>query len=372
MSWQPSHEPVRYDQARVARLKPLRDAVEQLGLPPLRQRKLRVLLGALEVQIEDGGDSPEVNALLVDALRAGVRHQVDADAAKPVLRTVDAFAQAEEQRWAQVRAGTLPPIMVPPEEQMDDLMQAGYTLDHARQFAAASDAWLAAWDLIRQLAQPNMRTSASFSRVYHTMQSVHDWSVDAAYALGNAGVDNPAYYEHQLRFTREYLAQFPDEDSDQVLSMLRAQAEALWFLGRRAESEAVYAALVERLPDEGFAYISWSDHYWWFRDSPQEYDTAAGILQRALARPSLKDREHVLDRLAELYSKWGKPDAQAAVVAQRTQGQSRRWWQRSAPVAVPPQAPPPAKKPGRNDPCWCGSGKKYKRCHLDTDVRAKR
>jgi hypothetical protein len=24
-------------------------------------------------------------------------------------------------------------------------------------------------------------------------------------------------------------------------------------------------------------------------------------------------------------------------------------------------------KPGRNDPCWCGSGKKYKKCHLDSD-----
>ena len=24
---------------------------------------------------------------------------------------------------------------------------------------------------------------------------------------------------------------------------------------------------------------------------------------------------------------------------------------------------PPAGKIGRNDPCWCGSGKKYKRCH---------
>ena len=22
-----------------------------------------------------------------------------------------------------------------------------------------------------------------------------------------------------------------------------------------------------------------------------------------------------------------------------------------------------ANEPGRNDPCWCGSGKKYKRCH---------
>ena len=24
-------------------------------------------------------------------------------------------------------------------------------------------------------------------------------------------------------------------------------------------------------------------------------------------------------------------------------------------------------KIGRNDPCWCGSGKKYKKCHLDGD-----
>jgi preprotein translocase subunit SecA len=33
-------------------------------------------------------------------------------------------------------------------------------------------------------------------------------------------------------------------------------------------------------------------------------------------------------------------------------------------------APQPArvnKSPGRNDPCWCGSGKKYKHCHLRAD-----
>jgi hypothetical protein len=33
-------------------------------------------------------------------------------------------------------------------------------------------------------------------------------------------------------------------------------------------------------------------------------------------------------------------------------------------VPVPYIAPP---KPGRNDPCWCGSGKKYKKCHLASD-----
>ena len=29
-------------------------------------------------------------------------------------------------------------------------------------------------------------------------------------------------------------------------------------------------------------------------------------------------------------------------------------------------------KPGRNEPCWCGSGKKYKKCHLTADEEAQR
>ncbi|NLE77705.1 MAG: hypothetical protein GX605_13260 [Chloroflexi bacterium] len=38
-------------------------------------------------------------------------------------------------------------------------------------------------------------------------------------------------------------------------------------------------------------------------------------------------------------------------------------------------APAPAKatsadRPGRNDPCWCGSGKKYKHCHMKQDLAA--
>lgn len=29
----------------------------------------------------------------------------------------------------------------------------------------------------------------------------------------------------------------------------------------------------------------------------------------------------------------------------------------------------PADRPGRNEPCWCGSGRKYKKCHLEEDCR---
>jgi hypothetical protein len=35
------------------------------------------------------------------------------------------------------------------------------------------------------------------------------------------------------------------------------------------------------------------------------------------------------------------------------------------PVVAPP-------KPGRNEPCWCGSGKKYKKCHLASDEQEAR
>ncbi len=36
------------------------------------------------------------------------------------------------------------------------------------------------------------------------------------------------------------------------------------------------------------------------------------------------------------------------------------------------EAAPPTRRPGRNEPCWCGSGRKYKKCHLDHDQQASR
>ncbi len=31
--------------------------------------------------------------------------------------------------------------------------------------------------------------------------------------------------------------------------------------------------------------------------------------------------------------------------------------------------PPSARELGRNEPCWCGSGEKYKKCHYDNDQK---
>jgi hypothetical protein len=39
---------------------------------------------------------------------------------------------------------------------------------------------------------------------------------------------------------------------------------------------------------------------------------------------------------------------------------------------LPPEPVRRRATPGRNDPCWCNSGKKYKKCHLDSDERESR
>jgi hypothetical protein len=93
------------DYARLNTFKPVKQAIEALHLPPLRQRKLNGILTALTMQIEDGGDSPEVNKLLVDALRAAVVFQVGEDAARPFIKALARFEQAENLRWQGEESG---------------------------------------------------------------------------------------------------------------------------------------------------------------------------------------------------------------------------------------------------------------------------
>jgi hypothetical protein len=87
------------DRARLNTLKPVNQAIKELNLPPLRYRKLSSILDALTMQIEDGGDSPEVNELLVEALRAAVIFQVGEGTASAFIEALARFEQAEILRW---------------------------------------------------------------------------------------------------------------------------------------------------------------------------------------------------------------------------------------------------------------------------------
>ena len=340
MDWKPSNQPTRYNRPRAAQLEPIQQAIHALGLRVTRVRKLNALVNALAMQIEDGGDHPEVNRLLVDALRVAVRHQVDGVAARPVLDALDTFARGEIEYWEQVRAGTYRPPEPTPIEQFEIWFAQGEELLSQGTTALACDCWLSAWEILKTLVSPDIRTLADFERAHPDLDlGVHDFCFDLMFELHNAGTADATYHDKRLKYAREFLARFPDSDADTVVEFMRAQGEALWELGRPAEAEQVYAALVARLPDKGWGYIGWSDHYWTYKDSPKQYRRAEEILRGALARPTLSDAADVSGRLRELI--------------EERDGVS-------------------FKNLGRNDPCWCGSGKKYKQCHLKTDTQKSR
>lgn len=211
------NEPPGYDRLRVAATRAIHAEIQALGLPLIRMRKLNGIYNALVMQIEDGGDHPEVNALLVAALRRAVLHQVDAPRAAALLGALDAFEQQEQERWEKVRLGL--PLPRSPLDGLDDLTNEGTALLHH--------------------GQPE----ATFDR---------------------------------LQVAREYTGCFPDDPSDTLE---------------------------------------------WVYEEPEQR---------------------------------GADDAIPARVAS---------------IALPPagSALSRGKKPGRNDPCWCGSGHKYKKCHLTAD-----
>jgi tetratricopeptide (TPR) repeat protein len=364
--WEPSPETTYYDEVRVDRLKPVRAALAALGLPILRARKLGGIISALEVQIEDGGDHPEVNRLLMEALRVGAVHQVGKRKARPLIKAVDAFERAETARWEQLRAGTLPAGGLSTEAQINQTMMQGYDLLERRDLQGTMDVWLKTWELVKTLATPEMRTVEMFDDAYpRLVQMVFNWTSDLEMELGNAGLDNSLYHEHRVRFVDELLAHFPDEDDARRLQMLRAKGEALFHLGRQEEGDAVYRDLVDRFPDEAWAYIGWSDMYAFGFGVAKDYERAEEILLRALARPELEYRNDVLDRMAMIYGESGQSEAYARTVAQLPDAQ-RRALARQFPDTARASAPPD-KKPRRNAPCWCGSGKKYKDCHWRED-----
>lgn len=363
-AFSPSPIPTRFNKARAASTTPIQQAIEGLRLPPIRARKLNGILNALIMQIEDGGDHPDVNRLLFEALRKNLVHQVGEKAAKPAFAAIVQFERAEAVYWKAVSSGNPPLIELTDEERLDNLMQEGYSLILAHDQLAGCDRWLAAWELAKTLHTPKMTTASDFDAAYPNLtQFFTNWAYDLEMELGNAGIDEPGYHKRRIQYTEEFLSLFPDSDTDVFVNFKRAQGEALWGLGNHSEAEAVYESLVKQLPDEAWGYIGWSDQYWMFGSVGEpQYEKAEAILRRALARPLLRQDADVLDRLRLLYEEWGKSAEHDAVVRQLEQikRNPRPVQDKTGPLPPFHSSPNPIK---RNDLCWCGSGKKYKKCH---------
>jgi SEC-C motif len=93
-----------------------------------------------------------------------------------------------------------------------------------------------------------------------------------------------------------------------------------------------------------------------------EYTTATGPKEgiEALSTNDLQELYQTVEESIRLEREVA--ESRARLEAQRERKQHR------PPPPIATQKPVRVEhKPGRNDPCWCGSGKKYKHCHLRED-----
>ncbi len=101
---------------------------------------------------------------------------------------------------------------------------------------------------------------------------------------------------------------------------------------------------------------------------------ALAVLSRALDETTIEDpaprlqNQAVFEIASAIEVLGGTLTPSQAAQVERAEAAHRRFF--LPPVSAPARRP---ERPGRNDPCWCGSGKKYKRCHLgvDDDVTAR-
>jgi tetratricopeptide (TPR) repeat protein len=140
--------------------------------------------------------------------------------------------------------------------------------------------------------------------------------------------------------------------------------------GRREEALERIAKNLERFPDDAWIVIKAGQAY----QTLKETDKALALYNRAyrMTSPLSYDRDGVLERLVPLLRELGRDDEADALIeseenAEKARKERYQKYEREethTPALVDKQKPMPvtASKIGRNEPCPCGSGKKYKKC----------
>ncbi|MDW7650373.1 MAG: SEC-C metal-binding domain-containing protein [Bacillota bacterium] len=243
------------------------------------------------------------------------------------------------------------------QKRLDEKMQAGYRLMYADNDPGAADEWLEVWEMIKSaMDEYGINSIEDFDREFEGKEPVYNWSGDFEMTLENAGRGNSLYLEKRIVFCREYIERYHDRTDYNIMNMKRAVAESYFRLGQKADGELLFQKITEEYPFWSWGWIGWADMYWLFgREEDKNSDKAIALLQRALQEKELDERHEVQQRLKDLYLDLGmKKEADAIKVKRQKQKPIQQARVKQTPVQVT--------KVGRNEPCPCGSGKKYKKC----------
>lgn len=189
-----------------------------------------------------------------------------------------------------------------------------------------------------------------------------DWDVAAMYNAVRAILPLP------LTMTAE---SWRDKHPDELLTMFCDMAEQLY-----EEKEASVGSEVMRLIERRLM-LSTVDRMW------VQHLTALDSLRTGIGLRAIAQQDPLVAYKREAHEMYGLlvENIQQEIVSQiyhvelqqqktyrpRNVQATRADVTASGGESSKPQTVRSVKRPGRNEPCWCGSGKKYKNCHMRTD-----
>jgi hypothetical protein len=244
-------------------------------------------------------------------------------------------------------------------QKIDTKIQEGYEYLFKNNSVKCCDAWLEAWEGIRELLISGLAVDIfDMDKKYRWSELVSNCVQDLEMELHNAGLKDVAYHGKRIDYCRELLSWCGSEDDLMIGNTRRAIAEGYFWSGDEAECDRLFAGWLHDDPDWGWGYIGRSDCYQ-YKDNDEGYAKAEEILLAAYARDGLRDKIEVIERIISLYSDMGKTDKvkefkKEFTILQPAQPKGSYYYKPSPAVK--------SEKIGRNEPCPCGSGKKYKKC----------
>ncbi|MCL2165332.1 MAG: SEC-C metal-binding domain-containing protein [Oscillospiraceae bacterium] len=245
-------------------------------------------------------------------------------------------------------------------ELIDRQIMEGYHLLSQYKYTKACDVWLEAWDGLKELM-----AECAVSNV-HDIYDKFNWSdfpsnyvQDLEAELHNAGLDDPVYYEKRIAYCRDLLKYIGD-DEEMGQNTRRAIADSYYELGNNEECDRLYGQWLSEDPKWGWGYIGWFMCYESTYNNRQDIAKAAQIIECGLDEPDVCDRLDIVDKALVFYE---ENDGDTAKIASLRAEFSRLSAASPGHHTDHKAIPAMSGKVGRNDPCPCGSGKKYKKCH---------
>lgn len=240
----------------------------------------------------------------------------------------------------------------------DEKIRIGYKHITKKEPVKACDAWLSAWEEIKQILDAEKIEGLEvLQRKYDWSEFLSNYIQDLELELHNAGWENEEYFHKRIKYCNEMIKLCNQEDELIIENTKRAIADSYFILEDAEETDKLYGQWLYEDPTWGWGYIGWSDCY--SEDTKKikaDLGKAEEIIRRAVEKKDVRDRVDVLMRAIEIYTNLNQNEKTDELKEELKQIEKLE--EKASSINIPIRVI----KIGRNDPCPCGSGKKYKKC----------